>query len=377
MSNKQLVLCRIAACFVLIAFSCLSGAFAESKLGFSAFVVDEEMIGVSEELWLQQRIFLLDDDLSIVSDVKTENGSFVVQDLSDPSVVYSVSDASYACMDGVSYDEKLNSEDRVYQYVLNEYGSFSVKPFRINSELLWSNEIILAFDGIEHPYVLAVPDWPDDFTYYIARISDSGFDRCFEKGICHEGWDSAAWKWPTEFTAVSDSGKVAVTVSDSWGSHSHLYLYDLENGVVTQIGDQFNIAGPILWYDEDHILTCLFTKEESVFSLIDVRSAEAVPLRTQNGEKLLLDYTPDMAMALNSNRTKLAFWSNRFEPHEGVDDLTLNLVDLNTGDIRTLLFTCYSDSFLSSYGKIYVLEAKGKQVFVPYSDYIPSVFFME
>ena len=132
-----------------------------------------------------------------------------------------------------------------------------------------------------------------------------------------------------------------------------------------------------MWYDEDHILTCLFTKEESVFSLIDVRSAEAVSLRTQNGDKLLLDYTPDMAMALNSNRTKLAFWSNRYEWHEGVDDLTLNLVDLNTGDIRTLLFTCYSDSFLSSYGKIYVLEAKGKQVFVPYSDYIPSVFFME
>lgn len=370
---------RMVVCFILSGLFAFSSVGAECRLGFSAFVPDEELFGIFDELMLQQRIFLLNEDMSIATSVKTENGSYVIRDLSDPTVIYAIADSSYACLDRMSYEEILNSEQRIVRYTIDGKEKWSAKIFRKAARYESNNEIIIGLDGINTPYTIAVPDFYDESTIHISKGGEhyKEIKQCYEKWVGYEGRNSAIWKWPTDFTAVSAYDKVAVTIDDSWHAYTYLYVYDMETCTVSKIGEWYDIYGPICWYDETHILATTLINSEITLALININTAEVQPFVMANGENLSMENTPCISMVLSNDRAKLAFWTSREEHFDGVDDLTLNLLDLVSGERKTLIFPEYGDGSFEPYGQTYSREIGDTRVFIPIYDYVPSIFFME
>lgn len=370
---------RMIICFILSGLFVFSSVGAESKLGFSAFVPDEELFGIFDELMLEQEIFLLNEDMAIVTSVKTENGSYIIRDLRNPTVIYAITDSSYACLDRMSYEEILNSEQRIIQYTIDENEKWFAKIFRKDARYESNNEIIIGLDSLNTPYTIAVPDFYNESTIHISKGGESYKDikRCYKKWVGYEGRNSAIWKWPTAFTAVSVYDKVMVAIDDSWHAYTYLYVYDMNTCTISKIGDHFDIYGPICWYNENQILTSITIDDEVALALININTAEVRPFVMPNGAKFSMENPPCISMALSDDRTKLAFWMSREEHFDGADDLTLNLLDLVSGERKTLIFPEYGDWSFEPYGQTYSREIGDTRVFIPIYDYVPSIFFME
>lgn len=354
-------------------------ASSESKIGFSAFILDDELTEISKELCLQQRIFLLNEDLSFETSVKTQNGSFVIRDLKEPEVIYSISNPSYTCLDNISYEDRLNTESRIIRYTIDENGQWSAKTFRENARYVGNNEVIIALDGIDTPYTLSVPDFFDKSTIYISKGADyyKEIKRCYETGVCYEGRNSAVWQWPTAFTAVSVHDKIAVAIDDSWHGYTYLYIYDMETCTVSKIGEHFDICGSMCWYDEDNILACRKYGDELLLSLININTAEMIPFTLTNGHQMPLENAPYICMALSDDHSMLAYWTEKVERVFGENSLTLNLLNLVSGEREMLTFPECSDWSFEPYGRTYSQEIGDTRVFIPIYDYVPSIFFME
>lgn len=355
-------------------------AGAEKKIGFSAFVLDDELTEISEELCLQQRIFLLNEDLSYETSVKTQNGSFVIRDLKDPEVIYSVSNPSYTCLSSVSYEYYyLNTEHRIVRYTIDENGKWSAKTFREDARYVDNSEVIIALDGIDTPYTLSVPDFYDEPTIYISKGADyyKEIKRCYEERVCYEGRNAAAWKWPTAFTAVSTYDKIAVAIADSWHIYTYLYIYDMETCTVSKVGEHFDILGPICWYDEENILACVDHDGGSLLSLININTSEIIPFTLADGYPLSMEDVPYICMVLSDDRSMLAYWTDIGGRADGDDNLALNILDLTSGERKILFFPVYSGWSVKPYGRTYSREIGDTQIFVPVNDYVPLIFFME
>lgn len=376
MKKRQMIL---AVFLSLSIFLFTTYASSESKVGFSAYVSDDELTGLSEDLFIQQRIFLLNEDMSIATSAKTVNGSFVIRDLRDSGIVYAITEPAYACLDRMSYEEILNSKQRIIQYTIDENEKWYAKIFRKDARYESNNEIIIGLDGLDTPYTIAVPDFYNESTIHISKGGESYKDikRCYKKWVGYEGRNSAIWKWPTAFTAVSVYDKVMVAIDDSWHAYTYLYVYDMNTCTVSKIGEHFDIYGPICWYDENQILTSTTIDDEVALALININTAEVQPFIMPNGEKLSMENTPCISMVLSDDRAKLAFWTSREEHFDGVDDLTLNLIDLVSGEREMLTFPECSDWSFEPYGRTYSREIGDTRVFIPIYDYVPSIFFME
>lgn len=365
---------------------------SQSTLGISAYIVDGELSNIMENTPLQQVLCILDSEtMQVKKCIKVNNGSYILKDLSDDSVIYAVSAPSHGIVKYYSSADFVYPVHAIVKYSMDSIDTWTAKEILepgcdgtiLNSDNL---EVYIGMYGEDIAYKLTDVDPFASQNFYIkkemrGKQSQSFYDEYWSFDIFY------GWKWPSEVVSVSPEGKVAVIYYSEWSWNTSINFYDTNNDAFVEVVVDTNLIGPMCWLNEKEILIWRNERDKPYCELmvLNVETKTFEPYCSENGNGIKADKNPvetqnttlseipKMSMAINQDHTEIAFWTGDVY---GRLPTKLNHVDLITGKWTTAVFdndSEWTDKFLVD---THVYANGEHEIFLPYSNYCPTIFFL-
>lgn len=384
-SNKKTLIFIILFIVLLeTSFCCYAAELQSEKsqktyLGLSAYIEDESMSAIIGEPYYQQAICLLDLDTGKIVDVfEIPNGSLVVGDLSDSSIIHSISAPGYSAYHlGYIHDYTSNNHD-ILSLTFQGIQKWNGKHQEIRIGDSTRDYMILAIDSTGVFYALQPNSYlsTDKLPVFFKR--DINIKKTAKQYSTSFSYDPfTGWYWPSDSMVISKSGKALLCFQMSMDEDAYWWFIDTQTDLSLEYALSNLLQGPFCWVSEDKALAWTVENDSvRILSVFDPYTGEFSKLDI-NGENIIIsDSYPSIDMAINEDETEIAVWLQPFMSTCPTTDYILLRINLETAEMTSLSFTKVQNTMHGENSSVYQYTDGEKTIYIQNNKTCPSLFYV-
>lgn len=358
-----------------------SGKSQKSYLGLSAYIEDESMSEIMGETYYQQAICLLDLENGKIADVlEIPNGSLVVGDLSDSSIVHSISSPGYSSYHlGYIHDYTSSNHD-ILSFTFQDIQKWKGKQREIRIDDTARDYMILGIDSAGAFYALQPNSYlsTDKLPIFFMRDAEKTVKQ-YSTNFAYDPF--TGWDWPSGSTVVSKNGKTLIYFQMSMDENSYWWLIDTQTDFALEYALSNQLQGPLCWMGDDKALAWI-TEYDSldpvrILCVFDPYTGDSSKLNINGVNIEISDGYPEIAMAINDDETEIAVWLQPFTSTSQTNEYTLLRFHLETAEMTALTFTNVQSKAHDETGSIYQYTDGEKTIYIQNKKSCPSLFYVK
>lgn len=385
-SHKQTSIFIILFFLLLETSICCHAAETKSEesqknyLGLSAYIEDESMSEIMGESYYQQAICLLDLETGKIADIfKIPNGSLVVGDLSDTSIIHSVSAPGYSSYHLGYIQDYTNSNHEILSLTFQNIQKWNGKHQEIRIDDSTRDYMILAMDSTGVFYALQPNSYlsTDKLPIFFMRNIEKTAKQ-YSISFTYDPF--TGWNWPCESMAISKSGKALACFQMSMDENAYWWFIDTQTDSSLEYALSNQLQGPFCWISEDKVLAWMVEYDSfdpiRILCIFDPYTGEYSKLDINNKNIVISESYPSTDMAINEEETEIAVWLQPFTSTSSTTDYILLRINLETAEMTALSFTKVQNtdhgklSFVSQY------TDGEKTIYIQSKKTCPSLFYV-
>lgn len=366
--------------FCCHAAECGSERYQKSYLGLSAYIEDESMSEIMGETYYQQAICLLDLENGKIADVlEISNGSLVVGDLSDSSIVHSISSPGYSSYHlGYIHDYTSSNHD-ILSFTFQDIQKWKGKQRGIRINDTARDYMILGIDSAGAFYALQPNSYlsTDKLPIFFMRDAEKTVKQ-YSTNFAYDPF--TGWDWPSGAMAISKSGKALLSFQMSMDENAYWWLIDPQTDFTLEYAFSNQLQGPFCWVSDDKLLVWMVEYDSldpvRILCVFDPYTGD-ISKYDINGKNIVIsDRYPATDMAINEDGTEIAVWLQPFTSTSQTNEYTLLRIHLETAEMTALSFAKVQDAAYDETGFTYQYTDGEKTIYIQNRKTCPSLFYV-
>lgn len=356
------------------------GKYETCYLGLSAYIADERMSAIMGETYFQQAICLLDWETGKIVDIfEIPNGSLVVGDLSDPSIVHAINAPGYSAYHLGYVHDWTNNDHNIISLTFRDIQKWEGEYHTIHITDTVRDYMILGVKNSEIFYALQPNSYlsTDKLPLFFKREIGKTAKQ-YSTSFAYDPF--SGWEWPTNAMAISREGKALLAFRMSMDKDIYWWLIDTETDLSLEYALSNDLHGPFCWMNENEVLAWTVDYDEfgpvRILSVLDPYTGDHSQMEINGKNIVISGGCPEPDMAINEDGTEISIWIQPLFSDSLTGEIILSRIDLETAKMTMLSFTEANIDACGDFGDTYQYTDGENTIYIQNSRTCPSLFYV-